>query len=96
MFKKTLTATVAALTLAGATLVPLSSAQAGFGKAVAAGIVGLAVGAVVAGSARSQEPNYRSAYRPARGGYDGGCGYRNRAVFDEYGRRVGFQQVSAC
>lgn len=105
MFKKTLAAALATLTLTSATLATASSAQAGFGKAVAAGIVGLAVGSVLAGSARSQEPTYRSGgyddgyrggYRPVRGGYDDACGYRNRPVFDEYGRKVGVQRVSAC
>ena len=96
MFKKTLTATVAALTLASATLTTTQSAQAGgLGNLIAVGIVGAAVGAVAAGSARSQEPSYRSDDRPYRGGYDG-CGFRNRPVFDEYGRQVGVRQVSAC
>ncbi len=81
MFKKTLTAAVAALTLASATLTTTQSAQAGgLGNLIAVGIVGAA---------------YRSEYRPYRGGYDG-CGFRNRPVFDEYGRQVGVRQVSAC
>ena len=48
MFKKTLTAAIAALTLAGATLTTPSSAQAGgFGRFIAAGIVGAAIAVVV-------------------------------------------------
>lgn len=63
MFKKTLTAAVAALTLAAATLAPTSQAQAGsLGKAVAIGILGTAIGAIAAGSAARarQEEGYRS------------------------------------
>ena len=96
MFKKTLTATVAALTLTSAGLTTAQPAQAGIGKVLAAGIVGVAVGAVVAGSARSQEPGFRSDFRPARGGFDGGCGFRSSPIFDENGNRIGFQRVPAC
>ena len=97
MFKKTLTALVAALTLTSATFTTTQSAQAGtFGKVLAAGIVGVAVGAIAAGKARSQDQDYRPEYRPARGGYEGGCGFRNSPVFDEYGNRIGSRRVSAC
>ena len=95
MFRKTLTTTVAALTIAGSTLTAAQPAQAGFGKLLAVGLVGAAVGAIAAGSARSQEPTDRSGYRPVRG-YEGGCGYRKSPVFDEYGNRVGFRTVPAC
>ena len=95
MFKKTLTATVAALALAGATVTAPSSAQAGFLGTVVAGVAGAVVGAAVVGAAASAarpEPVYRSGYRPAYGG----CGLRNSPVFDEYGNRVGFRRVPAC
>ena len=115
MFKKTLTATVAALTLAGATLTTTQSAQAGsLGAAVVAGVVGIVVG-VVAGAASSRantSDDYRPAYRPVRGeyeggyrqvsngyvrgGYEAGCGFKIRPVFDEYGNKVGVRKVPAC
>ena len=95
MFKKTLTATVAALTLATASL-STAPAQAGsLGKFIAAGIVGAVVGSALASRpSHAGQPSY--GYRPARGGYDGGCGVRNSPVFDEYGNRVGFRPVPAC
>ncbi|WP_232628678.1 hypothetical protein [Methylobacterium sp. Leaf118] len=113
MFKKTLTATVAALTLTSATIVAPSSAQAGnLGKAVAIGILGAAVGAIAAGSARAQQDQgYRSygyderpddrqgGFRQVRGGHEstyGGCGFRNSPLFDEDGNRIGSRHVSAC
>ena len=63
MFKKTLTAAVAALTIAGATVTNTSSAQAGFGSVVAAAAVGAVVGAVVASRSEAQ-PVYRPAPQP--------------------------------
>ena len=110
MFKKTLTAAVAALTLAGATLTTTQSAQAGsLGAAVVAGVVGTVVG-VVAGAASSRantSDDYRPTYRPVRGdyeggyrqvrgGYDEGCGFKIRPVFDEFGNKVGIRKVPAC
>ena len=107
MFRKTLTAAVAALTLTGATLTPMHAAQAGsIGKVVAAAVVGVAVGAIAAGKARSQEGYQerryqergdRSEYRPVRGydRYEGGCG-RNSPIFDEDGNRIGSRRVPAC
>ena len=102
MFRKTLAATVAALTLATASLAPTSQAQAGgFGKFVAAGIVGAIVGgALAARPSQAYQPNY--GYRPVRtfeGGYGGGyngCGFRNSPIFDEDGNRIGSRRVSAC
>ncbi|MFY9294030.1 MAG: hypothetical protein WAP03_25545 [Methylorubrum rhodinum] len=112
MFKKTFTAAVAALTLSAATLAPTSQAQAGnLGKVVAIGILGTAVAAIAgAASSRAQENEYRSDYRPVRGGYDGGfrqvrggyeggyggCGFRNSPIFDEDGIRIGSRRVPAC
>ena len=98
MFKKTLTATVAALTLATASL-STAPAQAGsLGKVIAAGIVGAVVGSVIASKARSAPVDgaFEGGYRPVRGGYDGGCGFRPRPVFDEYGHQVGIRRVPAC
>lgn len=112
MFKKILTAAVAALTLTGATFTTTQSAQAGsLGAAVVAGVVGTVVG-VVAGAASSranadERSDYRPAYRPVRGDYDGGfrqvrggydegCGFKIRPVFDEYGNKVGVRRVPGC
>jgi hypothetical protein len=105
MFKKSLTAAVAALTLSAATLAPTSQAQAGnLGKVVAIGILGTAVAAIAgAASSRAQENEYRSDYdggfRQVRGGYEGGyggCGFRNSPIFDEDGIRIGSRRVPAC
>ena len=92
MFRKTLTATVAALTLTGASLSATTSAQAGgLGKFI---VVGAVVGGALASrSSEAAQPAYRPAYG---GGYGGGCGFRNSPIFDEYGHRVGFRRVSAC
>ena len=100
MFKKTLTAAVAALTLAGATVTTTQSAQAGsLGKAVAIGIVGAAVGAIAgavssrssseeAGSRYEDRSDYRSGgFRQARGGYEGGF----RQVRGGYDEGCGFR-----
>ena len=103
MFKKSLTALVAALALTGATLAPMQSAQAGgLGKFIAAGVVGAVVGGALASrSAQADRPSYayRSEYRPVRGyddGYRGGCGFRNSPIFDEDGNRIGSRRVPAC
>ena len=95
MFKTSLSATVAALTLATAFL--CASAQAGgLGKLIAAGVIGAVAGSVVASRARSHEHGYRPEYRPVRGGFDEGCGVRARPVFDEFGQQVGTRRVPAC
>lgn len=96
MFKKTLTAAIAALTLAGASLTTTSAQAGGFGKFVAAGIVGAVVGGALASRSSASDSSYDNGYRPVRGGYNGGCGYSPRPVFDEYGNRVGFRRVPTC
>ena len=98
MFRKTLTAAVAALTLAGATVTTTSSAQAGsLGKAVAIGIVGTVVGVIAgAANARSRDNDERYEPRSVRVGYESGCGFRNSPVFDENGNRIGSRPVPAC
>ncbi len=99
MFKKTLTATVAALTLASATLTIPSSAQAGVLGKVVAGVAGVVIGAAAVGAAAraaSDDVADRQDFRPVRGGYDNGCGFRLRPVFDEYGNRAGMQRVPTC
>ncbi len=100
MFKKTLTTTVAAFTLASATLTIPSSAQAGVLGKVVAGVAGVVIGAAAVGAAAraasDDDAGYRPAYRAVRGGYDNGCGFRLRPVFDEYGNRAGMQRVPTC
>ncbi len=96
MFKKTLTATVAAFTLASATLTIPSSAQAGVLGKVVAGVAGVVIGAAAVGAAARAASDDDAGYRPVRGGYDNGCGFRLRPVFDEYGNRAGMQRVPTC
>ena len=87
MFKKTLTATVAALTMAGAVAASSQPAEArGLGRAVAIGAAGFAVGALAAGA--YARPVYYG------GGY--GCGYVSRPVYDSWGYQVGYRSVPAC
>ena len=101
MFRKTLTATVAALTLSGAVITSSTAAEArGLNKlAIGAGIVGAVVGLVAGAASARQEPTYQRpvgyepGYRPVR--YEG-CGFAVRPVFDEYGRQVGARRVPAC
>ena len=86
MFKKTLVAAVAVLTVAGSTVATTSSAQAGpLGRAVAAGAIGFAIGAAAAGS-----------YAYARPVYYGGCGWVSRPVYDAWGYFVGYRRYPAC
>ena len=97
MFKKTLTAAVAALTLVSASLAPVSQAQAGgLGKFIAAGIVGAVVGGAIASRGGDRDPGFDRGYRPVRRGFGGDCGFRDAPIFDEYGHRIGFRQVPAC
>ena len=96
MFKKTLTTTVAAFTLASATLTIPSSAQAGVLGKVVAGVAGVVIGAAAVGAAARAASDDDACYRPVRGGSDNGCGFRLRPVFDEYGNRAGMQRVPTC
>lgn len=90
MFKKTLIAATAALTLVGATAASTSSAQAGpLGRAIVAGAIGFGVGAAVAGSSA-----YAYGYRPAY--VYGGCGFVSRPVFNAWGDVVAYRRVPAC
>lgn len=91
MFKKTLTAAVAALTLAGTVAATTESAQAGWrGAAITAGVIGLAAGAAIA----SSHPVYAApVYRPV---YYGGCGYVRSPVYNTWGYVVGWRRVAAC
>jgi predicted N-acetyltransferase YhbS len=86
MFKKTVTAAVAALTLAGATVAVPSAAEArGLGRAVAIGALGFAVGAAAA-----------SSYAYARPVYYGGCGFVRQPIVNPWGEVVGFRRIPAC
>ncbi len=91
MFKKTLIAATAALTLAGS-VASTSSAQAGWrGAAIAAGVAGLAIGGAVAAN---NAYAYDYGYRPVYYGY--GCGYVSQAVYNPWGVFVGYRRVPAC
>lgn len=95
MLKKTLTAAVAALTLA--TAVTPAPAQAGsLGKVVAVGILGAAVGAIVgaAGSKAAHSEEYEP--REARRFRPSSCDMRRLPVFDRDGQQVGWRHVPAC
>jgi hypothetical protein len=93
MFKKTLTAAVAALTLAGGLAATTQSAEAGWrGAAITAGVVGLATGAAIAAN-NSYYGGYSYGYRPV---YYGGCGYVRQPAYNVYGDFVGWRRVPAC
>lgn len=91
MFKKTLTAAVAALTMAGAVATSTQPAEArGLGRAIAFGAAGFAVGALAAGA--YARPAYA---RPVYyGGY--GCGFVSRPVINAWGDVVAYRRVAAC
>lgn len=92
MFKKTVAAAVAALTLVGATAVTTSSAQASpLGRAIVAGAIGFGVGAAVAGSSA-----YAYGYRPAYAYGYGGCGFVSQPIVNPWGVIVGYRRVPAC
>ncbi|WP_342360472.1 hypothetical protein [Terrarubrum flagellatum] len=87
-FKKTLTAALAALSLAGAMTITTSSAEAywrrGYnGGAVAAGVVGaLALGAIAASAA---QPTYVS-----------GCYIQRQSVWSDYRQGYVVRRVRVC
>ena len=95
MFKKSLTAAVAALTLVGTVAASTQPAEArGIGRAVAFGTAGFAVGALAAGAAAAATRPY---YAPAYYGYGyAGCGYVSRPVYNSWGYQVGWSSVPAC
>ncbi|ACA20136.1 putative exported protein of unknown function [Methylobacterium sp. 4-46] len=93
MIRKTLAAAVAALTLAGAVTTTTSSAQAGWrGAAIAAGVLGVAAGAI----ASQARPAYAVPVYGEPAYPYGGCGYERRPVFDENGYQVGWRRVPVC
>lgn len=100
MFKKTLIAAAAALTVAGSTAAMTNSAQAGWrGAAIAAGVAGLAIGgAVAANNAYGYGPSYgyRSAYGYRSVNYGYGCGYVSRPYYNSWGQFLGYRSVPAC
>lgn len=97
MFKKTLTAAVAALTLVSATVTIPSAAQAGsLGKAIAVGFVGAVIGAALASKAKAGPvPRVVRPYGPGHM-VDEDCGFVLRPVFDEFGHKVGMRKVPEC
>lgn len=93
MIRKTVTATVAALTLAGTLAASTGSAEARWrrGPAIAAGVLGLAVAGAAAAAAA--DAYGRPAYAPV---YGYGCGTVRQPVYDVYGLQVGWRRVPAC
>ena len=91
-FKKTLTASLAALTLGMTVLTSATPASARGGGLLAAGIIGgLALGAIAAGSAHAA-PGY---YAPQRV-YGGECWMERRAVHNRWGDVVGYRRIRVC
>ena len=92
-FKKTLTASLAALTLGMTVLTSATPAFArGGGGLLAAGIIGgLALGAIAAGSAQAA-PGY---YAPQRV-YGGECWMERRAVHNRWGDVIGYRRIRVC
>ena len=90
-FKKTLTASLAALTIGMTVLSSATPASARNGGAIAAGIIGgLALGALAAGAANAA-PSY---YAPSR--VYGGCWMERQPVFNRYGEVVGHRRIRVC
>jgi hypothetical protein len=104
MMKRTVTALVAAATLAGTLAVSVSDADAqwrrrggwGWGPGVAAGIIG---GAIITGAILASRPRGYVVYE----GYGqpvqyAGCYWAAQPVVDPYGRVVGYtgQPVQVC
>ena len=91
-FKKTLTASLAALTLGMTVLSTATPANARGGGLLAAGIIGgLALGAIAAGSAHAA-PGY---YAPQRV-YGGECWLERRAIHNRWGDVVGSRRIKVC
>jgi len=99
--KRTLTALVAAATIAGTLAVSVSDADAqwrrrGWGPGIAAGIIG---GAIITGAILASRPRGYVVYE----GYGApvqyrGCYWAAEPVYDRYGRVVGYtgQPVQVC
>jgi hypothetical protein len=97
-FTKTIAASALALgTLASVTLASTESAQAGnyWGPAVAAGVFGLAAGAIIASQAYPYGPygGYAPGYAPVYAGQ--GC-WVGRPVYNRWGHFVGYRRVFVC
>ncbi len=93
-FKKSLTASLAALTIGMTVLSSATPASARNGGAIAAGIIGgLALGAIAAGAAHANSgPGY---YAPARV-YGGECWMERREVTNRWGDVVGYRRIRVC
>ena len=93
-FTKTIAASALALgTLASVTVASTESAQAGnyWGPAAAAGVFGLAAGAIIASPAYPYGPY--GGYAPAYAG--DGC-WVGRPVYNRWGHFVGYRRVFVC
>ena len=95
--KNILSAALAAVTLGAASLAPMAPARANSaGAAVAAGIGGLAIGAIVGGAlAQPAPPVYYGAPAPV---YvePPHCWRERSLVFDEYGEVIGYRPHRVC
>jgi hypothetical protein len=104
--KKTLPPLFAALAIGAAAFAPATPARAdSAGAAVAAGLGGFALGAIVGGAARPLPPPVvyaappvpvyvEPAYRP-HSVYEH-CWRERRPVFDEYGEVIGYRPQRVC
>ncbi len=90
--KKSITASLVAVTLAATLASTATPASARGGGLVAAGIIGgLALGALAAGAANAS-PGY---YAPQRV-YGGECWMERRAVYNRFGDVVGYRRIRVC
>jgi len=97
--RKTLTAFVAAATLAAALAGSATEASAQRGGAVAAGVLGgLFAGAIIGGAIASQPRGYVVYPGYAEPVYGPGCYWTRMPVYDPYGNVVGYRgrPVQVC
>ena len=98
--KKLLAAGLAAGVLTAGSVGASAPAEARYGGAIAAGVVGgLALGAI-AGSAASAAPGYGygygyPAYAAPAPAY-GGCYIQRQATYDPYGNFAGYRRIRVC
>ena len=90
MLKKSITASITALVLAGSIAATSAPAEARYGRNAAffGGLVGgLAVGALAAGA-------YQGGYYDS--GYASDCYFERRPVFNHWGDTIGYRRVRIC
>ncbi len=96
--KKMLAAVLTSVTLGGTCLAPIAPARAdSAGAAIAAGLGGLAVGALAGGAMAAPPPPAAYYYRPAPVYVERPhCWTERRPVFDEYGEVIGSRPRRVC